>query len=182
MLLGWRGAYTWIVQQPYFRERVYVLGTGDRALRLLNGLRQRAELGIEVVGWTGNIQGPLTRESVEAHLLALARETGVHRVIVAMPDRRGTLPVEALLELRLNGVKVEEATSWLEKISGRIEVEQLHASWLIFAEGFPLQHFLPHGPARAELFGGAAGAGPFASSAAFYLDGREIGFFGAGAI
>ena len=136
MLLGWRGAYAWIVQQPYFRERVYVLGTGDRALRLLNGLRQRADLGIEVVGWTGNIQGALTRESVAAHLVGLARENGVHRVIVAMPDRRGTLPVEALLELRLNGVKVEEATSWLEKITGRIEVEQLYASWMIFADGF----------------------------------------------
>jgi sugar transferase (PEP-CTERM system associated) len=136
MLLGWRGAYTWIVQQPYFRERVYVLGTGDRALRLLNGLRQRSELGIEVVGWTGNIQGPLTRETVATHLVGLARENGVHRVIVAMPDRRGTLPVEELLELRLSGVKVEEATSWLEKISGRIEVEQLYASWMIFAEGF----------------------------------------------
>ncbi len=136
MLLGWRGAYAWIVQQPYFRERVYVLGTGDRALRLLNGLRQRSELGIEVVGWTGNIRGALTRETVAAHLVGLARENGVHRVIVAMPDRRGTLPVEELLELRLNGVKVEEATSWLEKITGKIEVEQLYASWMIFAEGF----------------------------------------------
>jgi sugar transferase (PEP-CTERM system associated) len=141
MLLGWRGAYAWIVQQPYFREKVYVLGTGDRALRLLNGLRQRTELGIEVVGWTGNIKGALTRESVATHLVGLARENGVHRVIVAMPDRRGTLPVEELLELRLNGVKVEEATSWLEKISGRIEVEQLYASWMIFAEGFRFSAF-----------------------------------------
>jgi sugar transferase (PEP-CTERM system associated) len=73
---------------------------------------------------------------VATHLVGLAREKGVHRVIVAMPDRRGTLPVEELLELRLSGVKVEEATSWLEKMSGRIEVEQLYASWMIFAEGF----------------------------------------------
>jgi sugar transferase (PEP-CTERM system associated) len=57
-------------------------------------------------------------------------------VIVAMPDRRNTLPVGELLDLRLAGVKVEEATSWLEKISGRIEVEQLNPSWLIFADGF----------------------------------------------
>jgi sugar transferase (PEP-CTERM system associated) len=104
-------------------------------------LRQRAELGIEVVGWTGNIEGPLNREAVASHLLGMARENGVHRVIVAMPDRRGTLPVEELLELRLNGVKVEEATSWLEKISGRIEVEELYASWLIFTEGFRFSAF-----------------------------------------
>ena len=134
-LFCWRGAYCWMVKQPFLRERVYVLGTGERAERLVRGLRQRSNLGIEVVGWTGSIEGELTRESVTSDLLGQARGAGVHRVIVAMPDRRGTLPVEELLDLRLEGVRVEEATSWLEKISGRIEVEQLYPSWLIFAEG-----------------------------------------------
>jgi len=134
-LFCWRGAYSWMVKQPFLRERVYVLGTGERAERLVRGLRQRSTLGIEVVGWTGSIEGELTRESVVSDLLSQARGAGVHRVIVAMPDRRGTLPVEELLDLRLEGVRVEEATSWLEKISGRIEVEQLYPSWLIFAEG-----------------------------------------------
>jgi sugar transferase (PEP-CTERM system associated) len=141
MLFGWRGAYSWLVQQSHFRERVYVLGTGDRAQRLLNGLRQRSELGIEVVGWTGNLEGEVTRDTAGSHLLDLVRESGVHRVIVAMPDRRGTLPVDELLKLRLEGVKVEEATSWLEKIYGRIEVENLNPSWLIFAEGFRFSAF-----------------------------------------
>jgi sugar transferase (PEP-CTERM system associated) len=135
-LFGWRSMYGWLVRQPFFRERIYVLGTGERAERLVNGLRSRSELGLEVVGWTGNLEGELTRETVGMHLGALARGNGVHRVIVAMPDRRGTLPVEELLALRLAGVKVEEATSLLEKISGRIEVEQLYPSWLIFVEGF----------------------------------------------
>jgi len=136
-LLGWRGAYFWMVKQPFLRERVYVLGTGERALRLVTGLRERSALGIEVVGWTGDVEGELNRDTVASHLLGLAKgKNGVHRVIVAMPNRRGTLPVEELLDLRLGGVKVEEATSWLEKITGRIEVEQLYPSWLIFAEGF----------------------------------------------
>ena len=136
-LLGWRGAYFWMVKQPFFRERVYVLGTGERAQRLVTGLRERATLGIEVVGWTGDVAGELTRDAVASHLLGVAKgKKGVHRVIVAMPNRRGTLPVEELLDLRLGGVKVEEATSWLEKITGRIEVEQLYPSWLIFADGF----------------------------------------------
>ena len=135
-LLGWRAVYSWMVKRSFLRERVYVLGTGERAQRLVSGLRKRSELGIEVVGWTGDVEGELSRDTVASHLLGLARGRGVHRVIVAMPDRRGTLPVEELLDLRLEGVKVEEATSWLEKISGRIEVEQLYPSWLIFADGF----------------------------------------------
>jgi sugar transferase (PEP-CTERM system associated) len=140
-LFGWRAAYAWMVKQPFLRERLYVLGTGDRAERLVRGLRERSALGMEVVGWTGDVEGDLTRDSVASHLLGLARGKGVHRVIVAMPDRRGTLPVEELLDLRLEGVKVEEATSWLERISGKIEVEQLYPSWLIFAEGFRFSTF-----------------------------------------
>src|ERR1022692_2986052 len=140
-LFCWRAAYSWMVQQPFLRERLYILGTGERAQRLVRGLRERSALGIEVVGWTGDVEGELTRSTVASHLLGLAKGRGVHRVIVAMPDRRGTLPVEELLDLRLGGVKVEEATSWLERISGRIEVEQLYPSWLIFAEGLRFSTF-----------------------------------------
>src|SRR5207247_10353912 len=70
------------------------------------------------------------------HTTALANQHSMHRVIVAMPERRGTIPVQQLLSLRLNGVKIEEAPAWLEKMSGRIVVEQLYPSWLVFAEGF----------------------------------------------
>jgi sugar transferase (PEP-CTERM system associated) len=135
-MFGWRAAYAWFAQWPYLRERVYVLGTGERAQRLVNGLRLRSEMGIEVVGWSGNVEGAVTRESVASHLMELVTLRRVHRVIVAMPDRRGTLPVHELLQLRLSGIKIEEATSWLERMSGRIEVEQLYPSWLIFTEGF----------------------------------------------
>jgi len=135
-LFGWRMMYAWLAQKPYLRERVYVLGMGERAQRLVNGLRSRSELGIEVAGWSGNVEGAQTREAIASHLMDLMGARQVHRVIVAMDDRRGTLPVMEMLQLRLNGIKIEEATSWLEKISGRIEVDNLYPSWLIFAEGF----------------------------------------------
>ena len=135
-LFGWRMIYAWLVQKPYLRERVYVLGMGERAQRLVNGLRVRSELGIEVAGWSGNVEGALTREAIASHLMELIHGRRVHRVIVAMADRRGTLPVMEMLQLRLNGIQIEEATSWLEKISGRIEVDNLYPSWLIFADGF----------------------------------------------
>ena len=135
-LFGWRMMYAWLAQRPYLRERVYVLGMGERAQRLVNGLRTRSELGIEVIGWSGNVEGAMTREAIAAHLMELIHSHRVHRVIVAMSDRRGTLPVMEMLQLRLNGIKIEEATSWLEKISGRIEVDNLYPSWLIFVDGF----------------------------------------------
>jgi len=135
-LIGWRLGYGWLVQLPILVERIYVLGTGERAQRLVQGLQRNPELGVEVASWTGKMEGAVTRESVAAHLIEVAQKQRVHRVIVAMPDRRGTIPMRELLDLRMQGVKIEEATSWLEKMSGKIEVENLYPSWLVFAEGF----------------------------------------------
>jgi sugar transferase (PEP-CTERM system associated) len=135
-LIGWRIGFGWLVQLPILVERIYILGTGERAQRLVQGLRQNPELGVEVASWTGKLEGAVTLESIAGHLLEVVERQKVHRVIVAMPDRRGTIPMRELLDLRLKGVKVEEATSWLEKMSGKIEVENLYPSWLIFADGF----------------------------------------------
>ncbi|MGD0467288.1 MAG: TIGR03013 family XrtA/PEP-CTERM system glycosyltransferase [Terriglobales bacterium] len=135
-LFGWRLGFAWLVQLPILVERVYVLGTGERAQRLVQGLRQNPELGVEIASWTGRMEGAVTRDSVAAHLMEVVQKQKIHRVIVAMPDRRGTVPMRELLDLRMQGVKIEEATSWLEKMSGKIEVENLYPSWLVFGEGF----------------------------------------------
>jgi len=135
-LFGWRLGYGWLVQLPMLAERVYVLGADERAQRLVQGLRQNPEIGVEIASWTGQLDGEVTRQSVAAHLMEVVSKQRVHRVIVAMKDRRGNMPVDELLQLRLQGVKIEEATSWLEKISGKIEVENLNPSWLVFNEGF----------------------------------------------
>ncbi len=135
-LFGWRLGYGWLIQLPMLQERIYVLGTGERAQRLVQGLRQNPELGVEVASWTGKLEGAVTRESIAAHLTEVVTKYKVHRVVVAMPDRRGTTPMLELLDLRMKGVKIEEAASWLEKISGKIEVENLYPSWLVFGHGF----------------------------------------------
>jgi sugar transferase (PEP-CTERM system associated) len=136
---AWRSAYAWLSSQSFLRENVYVLGTGERAARLVDGLKRHSELGVDVVGWTGQVIGISARASMAAHLRDVARDRKIHRVIVALQDRRDAMPMQELLDLRLHrSVDIEEATSWLEKISGKIEVEGLYPSWIIYAEGFHL--------------------------------------------
>jgi sugar transferase (PEP-CTERM system associated) len=138
-LFSWRFAYGWLVYQPFFRERVYVMGAGERAERLVEALRSRKDLGMDVIGWAGALgNGSLTREALAKSLQTLRQQQPIDRVILAMLDRRGSMPVAELLDLRLSGVKVEDATSLLEKISGKIEVDELHPSWLLFSDGFRL--------------------------------------------
>jgi sugar transferase (PEP-CTERM system associated) len=136
-LIGWRSAYIWVLRQPYFRERVYILGSGNRATQLIDALRSRPELGMEVIGWAGAIENEaLARESLGEIMINLKNRGAVDRVIVAMADRRGKMPVRELLELKLSDVKVEEATGLTEQISGMIDVDALNPSWLIFSDGF----------------------------------------------
>ena len=139
-LLLWRGGYAWLLRQPYFSERVYVLGSGERAQTLVDALRSRKDLGMEVVGWAGAIgNGGSDRDSLAAAVRGLMdKDRRVDRVVVALSDRRNILPVRELLDLRLNAIIVEDATSLLEKISGRIEIDSLHPSALIYSEGFRL--------------------------------------------
>ena len=79
-LFGWRLGFGWLVQLPILVERIYVLGTGERAQRLVQGLRQNPELGVEVASWTGKLEGAVTLESVAADLhgcgAADAKSTG----------------------------------------------------------------------------------------------------------
>lgn len=141
-LIGWRWLYGWLISQPFLRERVYVLGSGDRAQRLVDAVRKRPDLGLEVVGWAGAAgNGSLTRDQLASQLISLREKNAVDHVIVAMSDGRGKMPVRELLDLRLSGVKIDDATGLLEKISGKIEVHELHPSRLIFSEGFRLNYF-----------------------------------------
>jgi sugar transferase (PEP-CTERM system associated) len=80
----------------------------------------------------------MSRQALGTSLMDQVRKRDLDRIIVALDDRRGTMPVRELLELRLSGIKVEDATAIIEKITGRIEVDTLYPSWLIFSKGFRL--------------------------------------------
>lgn len=136
-VIAWRSAYTAFLSSSYLREKVYVLGSGERAKRLVDTLRERPDLGTDVVGWAGaDGNGSLTREALGTTLLGLRQSRALDLVIVAAHDRRGTVPIPELLDLRMRGIRVQEATGLLERISGKIEVDGLVPSWLIFSEGF----------------------------------------------
>ena len=138
-LVLWRAAYNWLIRQSFLRERVHVVGEGERAKWLVKIIRAKPELGMDVMGWSGAMGGgSMNREALRDKLAEIAEKHNLDRVIIALEDRRGIMPVRELLDLRLCGVKVEDATGIVEKISGKIEVDSIHPSWLIFSEGFRL--------------------------------------------
>jgi len=136
-LVIWRGAYEWIIGRSVFCERVYVLGSGNRANTLIETLRSRHDAGMEVVNGKVELASGRNLESFAADLRAFRKpNTEIDRVVVAMEDRRGAMPVRELLDLRLRGIVIEDATDLIERLSGKLPLEGLNPSSLIFTHGF----------------------------------------------
>jgi len=137
--LLWRWAYDWLAVRDTFRERVYVLGDGRRARQIIESIRMRRGLGVNLVGWAGESdESESTFESIGRTLLNLGNNREIDCLIVAMTDRRSKMPMNELLHLRMRGIRIEDGTTWLEKISGQIDIDELNPSWLIFGDGFHL--------------------------------------------
>ncbi len=138
-LIGWRRAYEWIIGKKLFRERVYVLGAGDYAGTIVNSLRVRRELGMEVTDWQDirYLDKPARKKIWIEELAKLAEQRpAVHRIIVAVEDARDELPVQDLLNLRFSGVTVESATDLHERLSGKIQLSGIRPSNFLYSNGF----------------------------------------------
>ncbi|MEN7536389.1 TIGR03013 family XrtA/PEP-CTERM system glycosyltransferase [Aurantiacibacter flavus] len=124
-----------------FRRRVLVLGAGPRAQRLLE-LSERPGSGFGIVGYIamGEQQNNLIAEAIARsaiHDLAkFVSNLGVTEVVLALEERRNALPLKDLLRIKTAGVHVNDFSSFLERETGRVDLDTLNPSWLIFSDGF----------------------------------------------
>ena len=86
-----------------------------------------------------------------ADLLPLVQSLRVDVIVVALEDQRGHLPIEDLLRCRVEGIRVEDAPSFFERLTGKILVSDLRPSWLVFSPGFSKPRLLRSSKRAAEL-------------------------------
>jgi sugar transferase (PEP-CTERM system associated) len=136
-----RRAYEWVTSRKVFRERIYVLGSGDYARNIVEAIHSRPDLGMEVVDWEDVQMEPSERKKVWIAALDKIAEAKlpVHRIIVAMESRRGELPVQELLTLRFQGITVEEDGTLRERLYGKIQLDGLRPSNFLYSEGFRIR-------------------------------------------
>jgi sugar transferase (PEP-CTERM system associated) len=141
ILILWRSAYEWWGGLKIFRERVYVLGAGELARSIVEAIRARRDLAMEVVDWHEVDLDPAERKQLWIKKLeSLSHSTNpVNRIIVAMEAHRGELPVEELLNLRFQGIIVEDVGSLRERLSGKIQLDGLRPSSFLYSEGFRIR-------------------------------------------
>ena len=123
-----------------FRRRVLVLGAGKRAQRLRE-LGEHQESGFVIVGYVGMSDGAQVVEEAIArtaihNLKRHVENLGVSEVVLALEERRNALPLKDLLRIKTAGVHVNDFSSFLERETGRVDLDTVNPSWLIFSDGF----------------------------------------------
>jgi len=123
-----------------FKRRVLVLGAGARAARL-RLLAERPGSGFTIVGHVAMNDGPIrVAEAINRNEIASLGEHVVQlnasEVVLALDERRNALPLADLVRIKTTGVHVNEISTFLERETGRVDLDSVNPSWLIFSDGF----------------------------------------------
>jgi sugar transferase (PEP-CTERM system associated) len=162
---GWRLVFEWLSRRVGPRERLLLVGTGPAAVGLARELfERRQELGVEIVGFVdpdpARMGAPVLNPGVIGtieDIPSIVRARSVDRVVVSLGDARGKLPMDKLLEMRLDGVAFDHLASVYEDLTGKIAVENLRPSWLIFSDGFKKTRLLQSAKRLMDLTAGVVG-------------------------
>ena len=141
LLLGWRIAIHSLTGHPEIGEKILVVGTGKAAMDTAEAVWDRRDAGYRIAGFVSENGAKPKDKLGQSEILGKAidleeiiRSESIDRVVIAVRERRGAFPTEALLKMSLAGdVSIEECTSFYERITGKVHVDMLRPSWLIFA-------------------------------------------------
>jgi len=140
LMVSWRITIHWFLGHPDFGERILIVGSGNLAVELAREVLDRPDAGYRIVGFVGTDADLLGKSLINPRVIGMTEQLddivkrdGIDRIVVAMGERRGQLPTNKLLKLSLTGqVTIEEGASFYERITGRVSLNMLRPSWLIF--------------------------------------------------
>ena len=141
LMVGWRLAIHWVLGHPEIGERILIVGSGPFAIEIARETLGRPDAGYRVVGFVDNDPALVGKSLINPKVIGLTSELGslvrsehIDRIVVAIADRRGQFPTEELLRLSLSGdVSIEESASFYERLTGRVLLDLIRPSWLIFS-------------------------------------------------
>jgi sugar transferase (PEP-CTERM system associated) len=125
-------------------QHVLILGTGPLAMDLAREISLREDLTIRLDGFISGapdahpetVIAGMPVLGTASQVAAIVRGRPVSRIIVALEDRRGVLPVRDLVSLRVRGICIDDAATVLAALTGRVSLNAVRPSWFVFSHGF----------------------------------------------
>lgn len=143
LLLIWRMIFSRWLSSRFTKERVLIIGSGDLAKKIGSDIYHRRGYGLKLVGFIDDDPAKWGKSIVNpgvvggyGDILRVTKAEGIDRIITALPDRRAKLPMTALLDCKLKGIGIEEGETFHERMTGRVPLDQLKPSWMVFSDGF----------------------------------------------
>ncbi len=141
LMVCWRVSIHWFLGHPDFGERILIVGSGNLAVEVAREVIDRPDAGYRIVGFVGTDSHLLGKSLINPKVIGvtsdlddIVRREDIDRIVVAMGERRGHLPTDKLLQLSLTGkVNIEEGASFYERVTGRVSLNMIRPSWLIFS-------------------------------------------------
>lgn len=147
LLLTVRWLFIKVADLDRFKRPILVIGTGDQALQIGNIAANDAGVSYRIAKYVRMSE----RESrVDDYvdkadwpdLLSIAEAFNAQEVVLAMRERRGGLPIQDLLRCRMAGLAVLDLPAFLEQETGRLDLDVMQPSWLVFSSGFGMSRGL----------------------------------------
>jgi sugar transferase (PEP-CTERM system associated) len=142
-ILGWRLLFNQVSGSMKLQERLLFVGTGDTARKVARQILDQHEFAYRVIGFIDDDASRIGERIVNPAIVGTPADIDrliathrIDRIVVGLSDRRGKLPVEELLRAKMAGIRVEDATTTYERVTGKILIDDLRPSWLIFSDGF----------------------------------------------
>ena len=140
LLLTWRILIHYLTGHPEIGEKILVVGTGQAAQDTAQAVWDRRDAGYRIVGFVTENGAKPDEKIGESKIVGLVENLSeivksekIDRIVIAVRERRGTFPTETLLKMSLAGdVSIEECTSFFERVTGKVHIDMLRPSWLIF--------------------------------------------------
>ena len=145
LLSSWRIGYALVLNRGLFDKKIILIGSDELAQKINNEIVQKKDCGYQVAcivlekyhqGTIADAKTPVIRKKGYQGLCALARKLYIDTIVVAIKEKRGELPTKELLQCRIDGIEVIDGISFYETLSGKLLVEHISPSWLIFSDGF----------------------------------------------
>lgn len=141
LMVSWRITIHYFLGHPHIGERILIVGSGATAVEVAREILERRHAGYRVIGFVDTDPEMIGRSLINPRVVGLTSELeavvkreNVDRIVVAMGERRGQFPTEQLLDLSLSGnVSIEECASFYERLTGRVHLDMMRPSWLIFS-------------------------------------------------
>ena len=143
-LVSWRILYAIAISKKLLAERAIMIGSDELARDIMNQIETRKDLSYNISSIIAHNHRPAADEKLNGiplhvgfdNIFDVAVAENIKSIIVALDEKRGIFPVEQLLKCKVHGINIIDGESFFERVTGKLLVERINPSWLIFSDGF----------------------------------------------